>query len=113
MNSTWQKVTGGLLAVGLLVGVVLWMTARDGAAQSSSQVTYVCSETGVVIVGPAQQEPAVHPETGRRTLLRGVYCPQCGKWYRAPSSEKVGGNPRELRCSVHNIPMTYEGPAPQ
>jgi hypothetical protein len=112
MNSGWSKLMGGLAVIAVLVGVIFWLTPRNGAAQSSTIVTYVCSETGKVIAAPAQQEPAVNPETGRRTLLRGVYCAQCAKWYRAPSPEHSSGNPRELRCRIHDAPMTFEGPAP-
>ncbi|MGE3313619.1 MAG: hypothetical protein AB7O26_00800 [Planctomycetaceae bacterium] len=108
----WQKVAGGLAAVAVLLFGIVWMMPGDGAAQSESIVTYVCSETGAVIATTAQQEPALNPATGRRTLLRGVYCPQCEKWYRAPSPEHSGGNPRPLVCGVHQVPMTYEGPSP-
>jgi hypothetical protein len=108
----WQKVAAGIGVATILLFGIIWMTPSNGAAQSETIVTYVCSETGAVIAAPAQQEPALNPETGRRTLLRGVYCPQCAKWYRAPSPEHQSGNPRPLTCSVHNVPMTYEGPSP-
>lgn len=110
MNSKWGT---AVLAVAVLGGILLWMTARNGEAQSHPDVTYVCSETGKVVVAPAQQTPAVNPETGRRTLLRGVYCTQCDKWYTTPVADRAGGNPREVRCRVHDIPMAYDGPTTQ
>lgn len=113
MQDNLPKIVAGVCGVALLFGTVFWMMPSKVAAISSENVTYVCTETGKVIVAPAQSQPALNPETGKHTLLRGVFCPQCNKWYATPSPDHLRGNPRELKCQVHNVPMTYDGPVPQ
>ena len=113
MQNNLPKVVAAVGSVAFLFGTVFGTAGCNSTAQSSENVTYVCTESGKVVVAPAQPQPAVNPETGKKTLLRGVYCPQCSKWYATPSPDHARGNPRELQCRVHNIPMTYDGPIPQ
>jgi len=101
---------GIVLAAAALAGGGLWLASRGAAPAAGATMVYVCSETGEVVSAPSQPLPALNPRTGRNTLLRGVYCPQCGRWYAAPPPDHFAGNPRELTCRIHNVPMTAEGP---
>ena len=112
MEARWPRILAGLMTGALLVGTVFWFASRGGATSGDNKIVYVSSETGRVVAGPAQPIPAVDPETGKPTLLPGVYCPECRRWYAAPPPDHSPGNPKALTCRIHNVPMTTEGPLP-
>lgn len=96
----------GLLAIG---SAALFL--RSSAPQKvQQQYVYVCSETGEIVVAAAEPTPAVNPKTGRRTLLRGLYCDQCRKWYSVPPARREGANPLHQRCPKHRTPLSQNGP---
>lgn len=112
MNSQWPKLLAVIALVVLIPTAWFWMTARGGSAAAGEDVVYVCSETGQTVVAPLQATPAINPAIGKATLLRGVYCPKCDRWYAMPPSDHAAGNPKPLICRVHNVPMTTDGPKP-
>ncbi|MEX0718770.1 MAG: hypothetical protein WD066_19405 [Planctomycetaceae bacterium] len=78
-----------------------------GGAEDAAIVTFVCTETRAVIRAAAQPTPAVHPETGRRTLVRGMYCAKCDAWFPVPTDAR---HPEAIRCRKHGEPMSLTGP---
>ncbi|MEX1098675.1 MAG: hypothetical protein WED34_21690 [Planctomycetales bacterium] len=70
-------------------------------------VTYVCTETRAVVQAEAQPTPALNPATGRRTLVRGMYCAECREWYPVPADAR---HPQAIRCRRHGTPMSLSGP---
>lgn len=102
------------IALLLMAGAVVGGCARSESSSSSGdRVVYLCRETEEIIVGPPQATPAVNPKTGRPTLVRGLYCPECQKWRAVPSSEVHSGNPLAWPCPVHRQVMSLEGPLPE
>lgn len=57
--------------------------------------------------------PAKHPETGKNTLMPGLYCPQCGRWYASPPVDVVQRTGSASRCPKGGHAMSPHGPAPQ
>ncbi len=106
MNRWMLAAVIGLAAIG---GAV-WFRGAPATRPSQQQYVYVCSETGRTIVAAAEPTPAVNPETGRRTLLRGLYCDQCRKWYPVPPAHREGTNPLHQRCPKHHTPLSQNGP---
>ena len=112
MNSHWPKVLAAIVAGVLILGVLFRFTSRGSAAAAGEDVVYVCGETGQVVVAALQATPAINSATGKPTLLRGVYCPKCERWYATPPPEHAAGNPKALTCRIHQILMTTDGPMP-
>ena len=105
---------GGLLTLAVAAYVVtLLIGGSNAAAETGEQVVYLCRETGSVVTGPPQPTPAVNPETGRSTLYRALFCPQCQTWRAVPPSEVYGGNPMSHVCPRHRAPMSPTGPLPE
>ncbi len=108
-------IPGIALAV-LLGAAMLLFGGRDGPLEENDlnrqQVVYVCTETGRPFVMPVAQVPAKHPETGRNTLMPGLYCAQCRAWYPGPPFDVGQRNPNSLLCPKHRVPMVPRGPLP-
>jgi len=107
-----MKLFSSICAVTIL-GVVafsFFSSEETGNAAEVNQVAYLCNESKELVFAPVQPTPAVHPETGQRTLSRALYCKVCDRWQAAPSSDRSSGNPLNLRCQKHNTPLTADGP---
>ena len=78
----------------------------------AAEEMFVGTESLEVFRIPAQPVPAINPKTGRATLVQGLYCPECDKWYPAPPLEAVGGNAGAIRCPVHESALSHSGPEP-
>ena len=85
--------------------------APRSSVANDERVTYICTETMKIVLGPPQTTPAVNPETGKKTLVRAVYCAECQSWRPSPPPDTVAGNPLAALCPKHQIPMTPDGPA--
>lgn len=56
--------------------------------------------------------PEIHPETGKRTLMPGLFCPECQKWYPVPAPEQINRQPDAARCPRTRTPLIADGPWP-
>lgn len=101
-------------AAALLVAVLSIAGCGGGkpssAAATEKQVVYLCSETKQIVRAPLQPTPAVNPATGRKTLVRALYCEKCRSWHPIPPAIEQGGNPLRYQCPKHKIDMSPEGP---
>ena len=113
MNKTLT--CGGVIVLGILAYIVYASVFSRSAesTQDVADVVYICKETNAVMAGPLGALPALNPRTGRRTLVRALYCSQCLGWYPIPSPEMLPGNPLSYRCPRHHVPMSLEGPVPE
>ena len=73
---------------------------------------FAAAETGEFISAPPQPVPAVNPHTGRATLQRALYCPQCRRWHVVPPPDVLNGPPAGYPCPQHKIAMQEQGPLP-
>jgi hypothetical protein len=116
-SELWSERTAGqrLLMITALISAggvgFLWAGSHSGRA-AGNPIVYVCTETQEAFSLPPQTVPAVNPNTRRPTLVRGVYCSGCKRWYAAPPTNHRSGNPKPLTCHIHKIAMSYEGPFP-
>lgn len=77
------------------------------------QMVYVDTVSRRTFLGqPTEELPAVHPESGQRTLMPGLYCAKCRAWYPAPPLEVRQRQPSSLRCPKSGDLMTPDGPPP-
>lgn len=77
------------------------------------QMVYVDTLSRKTFLGqPTEELPAVHPVTGQRTLMPGLYCAKCQAWYPAPPLEVRQREPQSLRCPMSGDLMTPDGPLP-
>jgi hypothetical protein len=106
--------TISLITATLLLGLALFLVLPNwGSAPEASEngdTVYLCSETQELIRTTLQTTPAVHPQTGRATLLRALYCDQCRRWHAVPPPDAYNGNPLAYPCPKHRSPMTQDGP---
>lgn len=101
-----------ILAGGLLV--VPCGCADDAPRiRAPAGVVFVDLETKQPVVAPRTSDvPAPHPETGRRTLMPGLYCERCKAWHAAPPLEELQRNSEARTCSVCGGPQAADGPVP-
>lgn len=104
--------------LGPLVGLAMlgyWIfspSSQEGNASENvmETVPYLCRETKQVVRVPLGSVPAVNPATGRATLFRALYCPDCKKWHAVPPPDVFPGNPLTYSCPKHHRAMTADGP---
>jgi uncharacterized protein YbaR (Trm112 family) len=81
---------------------------------TDGKMVFVDTETmTAVVAGISDAVPAVHPGTGKRTLMPGLYCPHCKKWYPAPAPEQINRQPGAALCPRTKTPLVVDGPWPQ
>ena len=83
------------------------------SSEPERRAVYFCRETQKPVVAAVQPTPAVHPATGRKTLIRALYCLRCKKWRAIPTDHAVNGNPLATKCPKHKCAMTADGPFPE
>lgn len=103
----------GIAAVGAVVLLYVVVTApgNDLEQLATEEVAYLCRETGELVKAPRQPTPAVNPKTGRPTLDRALFCPECDKWQPIPSSDAFNGDPLSHHCPRHRAPMLAAKPS--
>jgi hypothetical protein len=92
----------------------LWPRDRSAPVREEelAEVVYVCRDTQAIFTGRARETPAIHPQTGARTLMPGVYCPRCEEWRPSLALEDLQRNPAAAVCPKFKCPMLREGPIP-
>lgn len=85
--------------------------AETAAVPASAEITYLDRESQQLVRGPRQEKsPAVHPTTGRATLVQAFYCPECREWQAGPPPELRSRSPLGPVCAKHRIPLQEDGP---
>lgn len=64
------------------------------------------------ITHAADQYPAVHPGTGKPTLMPALYCPKCERWHVAPPPEEISRRKQPVTCSKCKGNLVPDGPLP-
>lgn len=81
--------------------------------ERGGQMVYIDTATEQPFVANISREfPALHPDSGERTLIPALYCPTCQKWYPAPPVEVLQRNPAAAKCPKSGDFMTANGPWP-
>ena len=114
MQTAWHRTR--LLFPGILLVAASLGCNRTPVDDShaDSVVLLVDVKTHEVFVREnVSQLPAKHPRTGDRTLVSGMYCRRCQKWYPVPPVEELIRNPQARQCPKTGSPLTGEGPWPE
>lgn len=78
------------------------------------QMVYIDTATGTPFAANISREtPAIHPDTGKRTLVPALYCATCKQWYPAPPLEVLQRNPAAGKCPKGHGKLATEGPWPE
>ena len=78
-----------LLAVAIAV-VLPGCADEFSVVEPPTEMVFVDVESGSPVTAPPSTDlPAVHPDTGRRTLMPGLHCASCQKWHPAPPLEEL------------------------
>ncbi len=97
-----------------LVGCISLLSGCGGessAETTENNIPYLCTETNKLVYSHEQTTPAIHPETGRATLVRALYCPKCKHWRPVPPTDAYPGNPLTFPCPKHRSAMLPDKPA--
>ena len=79
----------------------------------AGRMVYVDTKTMQPFVHDIASEfPAGHPETGKRTLMPALYCPECKQWHAVPPVEQINRMPGATRCRKTRSLLTADGPWP-
>lgn len=99
---------------GMVISVMLFAgCGPTGAAPVETQMVYVDTADHRVLLMPQQPTtPAVSPVTGKRTLVPGLYCAECRRWYASPPPEVLQRSTAAYRCPRGGHPMRPDGPPP-
>ena len=110
------------LALGLLLvgscGVAGWTVYQQSkttpvsisTGEEPEEITLLNTATGEVTRSEWIMTPATDPQTGKQTIVQGMYCAKCRKWYPAPPqamSERMPGGPV---CSIDQTRLSVDGP---
>lgn len=91
-------------------------TAQNGGSTDAGAVRemlFVDAKSGEVIVAPVASDfPAKHPVTGERTLMPGLYCPECKRWHPVPPPDRINQTRNAANCPKTGAAMTLHGPWP-
>lgn len=105
-----------LAAVKSLLLAVFCLSPGCGSGTEQTQpqqMVFVDTKTQIAVVGPVtDQFPALNKETGKRTLMPGLYCPKCEKWYPVPSPDQINHRPDGGLCPKTKTPLIADGPMP-
>jgi hypothetical protein len=106
------KYLGPIVALTLLGYWIFSPSSPEGNASENTResVPYICRETKQVVLAPLAPVPVVNSQTGRATLFRALYCPDCKKWHAVPPPDVFPGNPLTYPCPKHRHVMTTDGP---
>ena len=66
-----------------------------------------------VVRSVADSLPAANPATGKRTLMPGLYCSTCQKWYPVPPPDEINRRPNAALCPETQEPLISDGPWPE
>ncbi len=86
--------------------------AADRSDRQGRMVYVDTASGGALAMDIAGEFPAIHPRTGKRTLMPALYCPKCGKWHPVPPPDQINRTARAAQCPKTGEPLTPDGPWP-
>ena len=102
-----------ILSALMLVMVAFGCGAEDVANDVKTRMVYVDTESReAVVTEKSNTVPVINPSTGKRTLMPGLYCSKCEKWYPAPPPERINSVPGAGLCPETQNPLSADGPWP-
>lgn len=78
--------------------------------EESEEIVFLNLKTGATHKGEWQPTPAIDPVSGQPTLVQGLYCAKCSRWYPAPPPEMAERSPRGPACPKDGTVMSVDGP---
>ncbi len=93
--------------------LIIGCSPEQKSVADPNEMVYIDTVTKTVMTLPVQAViPATHPQTGKKTLVPGLYCPQCGQWYPSPPVEVLQRTASAFHCPKGGHPMSPNGPRP-
>lgn len=87
--------------------------SEDTNTRPLDRMVYVDTETRQPMVHEiVNPVPAINPETGKRTLMPGLYCPTCKTWYPVPAADQINTRPNAGQCPKDKTALIADGPWP-
>lgn len=86
--------------------------SESGGPETTAVLVDSTSFDVVLLPEMPSRFPAVHPETGRPTLMPALNCPECRKWYPVPPLEELVRIPGATHCPRTGTQLIPDGPLP-
>lgn len=114
MNFTEDRRFRNVLLAGFAGLVLIAGCSQQPVVAEVQDRVYFDLATQQPITLPVQAAslPAEHPQTGKKTLVSALYCPQCDRWYPSPPMEVVQRTGAASRCPKGGHSMSPHGPRP-
>lgn len=104
-SATWVPWVSWVLLLALLG------CGGEPAARPAATMMMVDVQSGQTFSLPLPTTfPAVNPETQQRTLMPGLFCSTCHKWYPVPPPEQINRQRQAGMCPRSHGPLTADGP---
>jgi len=109
-----QRASFVQLAIGLLLLSVVLGCGKSGKETATGEsIVLTDPKAGTFFTAPSgTPTPAIHPETGKPTLVRAMYCSKCQTWHPVPPLEVLQRNAKARSCRKTGTPLQLTGPIP-
>ena len=104
---------GAVILAALFAYTFLFRGSTVVAESQLQEMVFVDTESGKAFLLRAKASPATNPETGKQTLVPGLYCEKCAAWKAVGSMERLQTGGAMRKCPTHKIPLLAEGPMPE
>lgn len=109
----YYLITAAVIVAAFVVYPLLFRSSSVVADSQLQEMVFVDPESGKAFLIRAKTTPETNPDTGRQTLVPGLYCEKCAKWRPVGSMERLQAGQAMRKCPVHKIALTTDGPLPE
>lgn len=101
-----------ILLLMTLLGAGCGAAAPPADPRANKMVFYDRDTKQPVVENISRTIPAIHPRTGKATLVPASYCATCKAWFPSPPIEVRERNPKAAACPKGHA-LTVDGPWPE
>ena len=107
----WQRPLASLFVTCGIVLAVGCGSAPSPDPHANRMVYYDRATKKAIVSNISREMPALHPKTGKPTLVPASYCSQCKQWFPSPPIEVRQRNPKAVICPKGHA-LSPDGPWP-
>ncbi len=108
-NSLWPNIHAWSFA---LLTLCIFGCEQPATEPAPRIVVFDTASKRPVVIEAVNQFPAIHPDTGRPTLMPALYCAKCAAWHLVPPLEELARSKQPAVCVKCKSTLTIDGPLP-
>ena len=109
----YYLITAAVVVAAFVVYPLVFRGSSVVAESQLQEMVFVDPGSGKAFLIRAKTTPETNPETGKQTLVPGLYCEKCAAWKPVGSMERLQSGQAMRKCPVHKIALSAEGPRPE